>query len=408
MEGGVSLTSDTCHVCHRGRCPIVAYMPLATSPLRLLLCCLPVIAVAADRIAIAVPPIEEAGAAWTGKMDAITVSVVSDALAVGFSHRIVSGLRRDGTTWSAKIPDGYDPARILVPWQGGVALPIRRMAQKAEGNTIALLIAADGSVKPVDGGPVDINDQCLARTAWVEADGADQRLVLGAMVRRKSATGTTALVQTLTISADGANGAVQEGPLSSIDQTRWTDPDTPRRLRQADHAVLFAPPLAGLPAILCATPAGEAGAPPTYPRLVLTAVSTDTPLPAISKTSGEILVGWSDAERPGLRQVSLLRDAIQRVPIPIPGMVIQDEDVGRGCTSWWSPTLGAMVVLWTAKSRVAACLSVVDVVAEVPSMRTVALSGKLRGQAVALSKDKDGTVSLTVVVGKTVRRIQVP
>lgn len=376
-------------------------------PLRLAALCLPLaVAVAADRIAISVPPLEEVGTAWTGKLDTITTAVASDSFAAGFSHRIVSGLTRDGKSWTVKIPEGYDPARVLVPWQGGVALPLRRMSPKADGNTIALLIAADGSVKPVDGGPVDVNDQCLARTAWIEADRTEQRLVVGSMVRRKSATGTTGLVQTVTIAADGTPGAVQEGPLSSTNQTRWTDADTPRRLRLADHAVLFVPPHAGLPAILGATPAGEDGAPPAYPRLHLATVAADSPLPAISKLNGEILVGWSDAERPNLRQVCLLRDSSTAVPIP--GMVIQDDDVGRACTAWWSPSLGAMVVQWTAKPRTAACLSVIDVAAEKPTMRTLALAGRLSGQSVLLTKGSDGTLSLTAVVGKTVRTIAVP
>lgn len=383
-------------------------MLFAALPLRLVALCLPLAAaVAADRIAISVPPLEEVGTAWAGKLDTLTTAVATDSFVAGFSHRIVTGLGRDGKTWTAKIPEGYDPARILVPWQGGVALPVRRLSPKADGTTVAMLVAADGTTKLVDGGPVDVNDQCLARTAWVEADGADQRLVIGAMIRRKSQTGVTALVQTVVVAADGTVGAVMEGPLSSVQQNRWTDSDTPRRLRPADHAVLFTPPHSGLPAILGATPAGEEGGPPAFPRLHLLAVAADAPLPAISKLDGEILVGWSDAERSGLRQVALLRDSNTRVATPIPGMVIQDDDVGRGCTAWWSPSLGAMVVLWTAKMRSPACLSVVDIAAEVPTMKTVALTSKLGGQSVLLTKDKE-VLSLTVWTGKTARTIPVP
>lgn len=378
------------------------------SPFRHVFLCLPLAAaVAADRVVISVPPLEEAGTAWAGKLDTTTTTVASDNFVAGFSHRIVSGLGRDGKLWSVKIPDVYDPSRILVPWQGGVALPVRCLSPKADSTTIAMLITADGTAKPVDGGPFDINDKVLARTAWVEADGADQRLVIGAMVRRTSETGVTALVQTVVVGADGTVGPRQDGPLSSVQQARWTDSDTPRRLSPVDHAVLFARPNAGLPAILGATPVGNAGEPPDFPRLFLSAVAADVPLPAISKPNGEILVGWSDAERSGLRQVGVLRDASQRVATPIPGMVIQDVDVGRGCTSWWSPTLGAMVVMWTAKARTPACLSVVDVAAEVPTMRTVALTSKLGGQSVLLTKDPVGAMLLTVWTGKTVRTIPV-
>lgn len=400
--GDHAIGRDKQGVCLSVLRPILPPMSLS---LRILALCLSLAGIfAADRLTITIPTIEGAGSAWPKKLDSTFAVIVDDNLAVGIGNKEIKGLGRNGSSWSVRLPDGYFKGLLVGPWQGGVVLPLRRSSSKVDGTAIAMVIAADGISKLIDGGAVDVNDQIMERTAWIEAEGAARRLVVGAQVRRKTATGTIGVVQTVVVAPDGTTSAVQEAPLPRIEH--WTDPHAPRRLQPTDHAVLFQPPATGIPAILGGTPAIASGAPPSFPRLSVGPLTVDAPLPAISAASGEILVGWSDADRPRLRQVCLMPDAERKIPIP--GMVIQDDDIDRSARSWWSPGAGIMVVWWKAKHPNIWVIATIDPTLDAPIMKPIVLADDPANRVIGVNRGTDGAASLTVWIAKGLRTIPMP